>query len=195
MKLVVGLGNPGARYRSTRHNVGFMVVERLARRWGIDLGGRRHGAEIGVGEVAGARAVLAKPHTFMNASGDSIVKLRRAYRVEPGDVVAIHDDLDLAVGRVRIRGGGGAGGHRGVASLIAALGSEFPRVRVGIGRPPGGEDPVDFVLERFEPGERAAVDAAIERAADGVESLLRDGLVRAMNAFNGSAAGSRRSSV
>jgi PTH1 family peptidyl-tRNA hydrolase len=185
MKLLVGLGHPGARYRATRHNVGFRVVERLAERWQIGLGGRRHESEIGVGEMAGTRAVLVKPCTFMNASGEAVAKVRRAYRVLPGNVIAIYDDLDLALGRVRIRGGGGAGGHRGVASLIAVLGREFPRVRIGIGRPPGDRDPVDFVLERFTPEERSAVEGAIERAADGVESLLRDGLERAMNLTNG----------
>ena len=189
MKLVVGLGNPGARYRATRHNIGFRVVERLAERWEIECRKGRYDAEVGVGAVAGARAVLAKPHTFMNASGEAVVKLRRAYRVQPAEIIAVYDDLDLPVGRVRIRGGGRAGGHRGVASLIAVLGTEFARVRVGIGRPEGDHDPVDFVLERFDVGERPVVEEAIERAADGVEALVRDGLERAMSAFNGPVSG------
>ncbi len=189
MKLVIGLGNPGARYRGTRHNVGFRVVERLGERWEIAFSGRRHDAEVGVGEVAGARTVLAMPRTFMNASGESVVKLRRAYRVVPAGIIAVYDDLDLPLGRVRIRGGGRAGGHRGVASLIEVLGAEFARVRVGIGRPPGDRDPIDFVLERFAPAERAVVEGAVERAADGVEALLRDGLERAMSLFNGAAPG------
>ena len=188
MKLVVGLGNPGARYRAARHNVGFMVVDRLAARWDIALGGHRHDAESGVGDIAGTRTVLAKPHTFMNASGESVAKLRRAYHAQPNDVVVVYDDLDLALGRVRIRGSGGAGGHRGVTSLIAVLGATFPRVRVGIGRPPGGCDPVEFVLEAFTAGERPVIDAALERAADGVESLLRDGLDATMCTFNRAAA-------
>lgn len=188
MKLVVGLGNPGSRYRRTRHNLGFVVVDLLARRWDIALGGRRHQAESGVGEIAGVRTVLAKPLTFMNASGEAVAKLKRAHRVETAEVIAIYDDLDLALGRVRVRGGGGAGGHRGVASLIAALGAGFLRVRVGIGRPTGDADPVEFVLEPFEPEERAVIQGAVERAADSVESLLRHGLERTMNAFNRPAA-------
>jgi len=190
MKLVVGLGNPGARYRKTRHNVGFMVIDRLAARWGIALGGRRHAAELGAGAVTGVRSVLAKPQTFMNASGEAVAKLRRAYRLEPAAIVAVYDDLDLAVGRVRVRGGGGAGGHRGVASLIAAIGGNFVRVRVGIGRPAGGVDPVEFVLEPFTAAERPLIEGAVERAADSVESLLRDGLERTMNVFNHSLAAS-----
>jgi PTH1 family peptidyl-tRNA hydrolase len=184
MNLVVGLGNPGARYRRTRHNLGFMVVDVLAARWAVTLAGRRHESEVGVGEIAGTRTVLAKPLTFMNASGVAAAKLKRAYRLDVKDLVAVYDDLDLALGRVRIRGGGGAGGHRGVASLIEVVGSEFLRVRVGIGRPPHGTDPVAFVLEAFAPDERATVDGALERAADGVESLLRHGLERTMNTFN-----------
>ena len=184
MKLVVGLGNPGARYRKTRHNVGFMVVDRLAVRWGIALGGRRHETELGVGTVAGVRTVLAKPQTFMNASGEAVAKLRRAYRLEPAAIIAVYDDLDLVVGRVRVRGSGGAGGHRGVASLIAAIGASFARVRVGIGRPAGGVDPVEFVLESFTPAERPLIEGAVECAAESVESLLRDGLERTMNVFN-----------
>src|SRR3990172_8736473 len=137
MKLVVGLGNPGARYRRTRHNVGFMVVDRLAARWNIAVAGRRYEAEFGIGEVGGTRTVLAKPQTFMNASGTAVAKLRRTYRVAPAGIFVIHDDLDLSLGRLRIRGGGSAGGHQGVVSLIAALGAEFVRVRVGIGRPSG----------------------------------------------------------
>lgn len=184
MKLVVGLGNPGSRYRRTRHNVGFMVVDRLAARWGVAVVGRRHEAEIGVGAVAGARATLSKPQTYMNASGDAVAKLRRSCRAQTGEIVVVHDDLDLPLGRLRLRVGGSAGGHQGVASLIAALGPEFVRVRVGIGRPPGERDPVDFVLEPFTAEESSVVEKAIERAADGVESLLREGIERAMNIFN-----------
>jgi PTH1 family peptidyl-tRNA hydrolase len=184
MKLVVGLGNPGARYRTTRHNVGFMVIDRLAARWRVSLGGRRYSAESGVGTVAGMRTVLAKPQTFMNASGEAVAKLRRAYRLETAAIVAVYDDLDLTVGQVRVRGSGGAGGHRGVVSLIAAIGGGFARVRVGIGRPDAGGDPVEFVLEPFTPDERPVIEAAAERAADGVESWLRDGLEVTMNLFN-----------
>lgn len=184
MKLIVGLGNPGSRYRLTRHNLGFMVVDALADRWRISVGGKRHEAELGTGEVASVRVVLAKPQTFMNASGESITKLRRLHRLDPSDILAIYDDLDLPLGRIRLRAEGGAGGHNGVASLISVLGKGFPRLRVGIGRPPGGADPVGYVLEPFEPSERAAVEESIARAVDGVESWLTQGLEPTMNLVN-----------
>src|SRR5262245_48981233 len=184
MKLVVGLGNPGARYRSTRHNLGFMVVDALAERWRIGVGGRRHEAELGTGSVGGARVVLAKPQTFMNASGESVSKLRRLYRLDPSHILAVYDDLDLPLGKVRLRGDGGAGGHNGVASLISVLGKGFPRLRIGIGRPPGGADPVGYVLESFEAPEISTVRDAIERAADGIESWIANGLEPTMNVLN-----------
>lgn len=184
MKLIVGLGNPGTRYRFTRHNLGFMVVDLLAERWRIGVGGRRHEAELGTGAVADTRVVLVKPQTFMNASGDAVGKLRRLYRLDPHDILAVYDDLDLPLGKVRMRGEGGAGGHNGVASLISVLGKGFARLRIGIGRPPGGADPVGFVLEPFAANEEPAVREAIARAADGVESWLRDGLETTMNTLN-----------
>ncbi len=128
--------------------------------------------------------VFAKPQTFMNVSGESVTKLRRLYRLDPPDILAIYDDLDLPLGKVRLRGDGGAGGHNGVASLISVLGKGFPRLRVGIGRPPGGADPVGFVLERFEASEVTTVRDAIARAADGVESWLTNGLEPTMNVLN-----------
>ena len=137
MRLVVGLGNPGARYRMTRHNLGFMVVDAVAARWQVTVGGRRHGAECGMGEFAGTRIIIAKPQTYMNASGEAVAKLRRLYHLEPHDILVVYDDLDLPLGRIRLRGDGGAGGHNGIASLISVLGKGFPRLRVGIGRPPG----------------------------------------------------------
>jgi PTH1 family peptidyl-tRNA hydrolase len=184
MRLVVGLGNPGSRYRLTRHNLGFMVVDALADRWRIGVGGKRHEAETGAGEFAGVRVALAKPQTFMNASGESVAKLRRLYRLEPRDILAVYDDLDLAFGRIRLRGDGGAGGHNGVASLISVLGKGFPRLRVGIGRPPGGADPVGYVLEPFAPEETAGLADVVDRAAQSVESWLEVGLEATMNVAN-----------
>ena len=184
MRLVVGLGNPGARYRITRHNLGFMVVDTLAERWRLSVGGKRHEAEIGTGEIATERVVLAKPQTYMNASGDAVAKVRRLYRLQPHEILAIYDDLDLPVGRVRLKGEGGAGGHNGVASLISVLGKGFPRLRIGIGRPPGGADPVEYVLEPFPQGEEPIIREAVARAADGVESWLEHGLERTMNTLN-----------
>jgi PTH1 family peptidyl-tRNA hydrolase len=184
MKLIVGLGNPGSRYRSTRHNLGFMLIDTLGERWNVAVGGRRHEAELGTGEIAGVRTVLAKPQTFMNVSGESVAKLRRLYRLDPVDILAVYDDLDLPLGKVRVRGDGGAGGHNGVASLIGVLGKGFPRLRIGIGRPPGGADPVGFVLEAFAGAELPLVQDALARAADGAESWLRDGLEATMNSVN-----------
>ena len=184
MKLVVGLGNPGARYRRTRHNLGFRVVDRLGERWGVTLGGRRHEAELAEGSFALTRVVLAKPLTFMNLSGESVGRLRRAYHCTAADILAVYDELDLPFGRIRVRGGGGPGGHRGTVSLIEALGREFPRIRIGIGRPPGGSDPSEFVLEPFTAEESGRLDAIIDRAADAVESWIEHGLERTMDTFN-----------
>ncbi len=182
MHLVVGLGNPGVQYRATRHNAGFLLVDELAARWQIPLGERDAFAEHGVGLGGTAALVLAKPMTFMNASGDAVAALR--VRFAPDSIVVAYDDLDLPLGRVRIRPGGGAGGHRGVTSIIAALETDFVRVRIGIGRPPAGLDPVAFVLAPFTDEERDALQQALVRAADGVETLLRDGVDAAMDACN-----------
>ena len=184
MKLVVGLGNPGSRYSHTRHNLGFMVVDALAERWKLSVGGRRYESELGSGTFAGERVLLAKPQTFMNASGEAVGKLRRLHKLDPVEILAVYDDLDLAVGRVRLRADGGAGGHNGVASLIAVLGKGFPRLRIGIGRPPGGADPVGFVLEPFSDAERPIVREALVQAVAGVESWLEHGIERAMNMLN-----------
>jgi PTH1 family peptidyl-tRNA hydrolase len=184
MRLVVGLGNPGSRYRLTRHNVGFMVVDRLADRWHVTVGGKRHEAETGAAEYAGTRVVLAKPQTFMNLSGESVAKLRRLHRLEPRDILAVYDDLDLPFGKIRLRADGGAGGHNGVASLISVLGKGFPRLRVGIGRPAGGADPVGYVLEPFTGEEHDQLAGIVERAAESVESWLEHGLEATMNVAN-----------
>jgi len=178
----VGLGNPGRRYRGTRHNVGFEVVERLARRWGVcfRVQGR---AEVAEATFAGEPVVLAKPLTYMNLSGEAVGELVRRLGLKPGQVLVVYDDMDLPVGTVRVRARGSSGGHRGMASVLEALGTaEVPRVRVGIGRPE--EDAVDHVLSRFSPEERAQVDQAVERAADAVETALGEGIHRAMDRFN-----------
>ena len=184
MRLVVGLGNPGFRYRLTRHNLGFMVVDALADRWRVAVGGKRHDAETGVGEFANTRVVLAKPQTFMNASGESVSKLRRLYHLDPHDILAVYDDLDLPFGKMRLRGDGGAGGHNGVASLISILGKGFPRLRIGIGRPPGGADPVGYVLEPFTGPESDGLGEIVDRAAQSVESWIAVGLEATMNVAN-----------
>jgi PTH1 family peptidyl-tRNA hydrolase len=183
--LVVGLGNPGQRYARTRHNAGFRVVDRLAARWDVDVTHVAHGALLGHARRAGDRVLLVKPQTLMNASGDAVASVCRFYRVPVDHVVAVHDDVDLRVGRVRVRRGGRAGGNNGVASLIAVLGSpDFFRVKVGVGRPESGPVPAAYVLGTPPAAERGVLAQAEDRAADAVELLLTDGPERAMNRIN-----------
>lgn len=181
--LVVGLGNPGPNYAATRHNLGFLVAGRLAERLGSNFKlHKRSGAEIVTGNLGGHSVVVAKPRCYMNESGRQIGPLANFYSVSPGGVVVIHDDLDLDFGRVRLKTGGGEGGHNGLRSVAQALGSkDFQRVRVGIGRPPGRKDPAVFVLERFSTAERAEVPTICEQAADATELLIELGLESAQN--------------
>jgi peptidyl-tRNA hydrolase, PTH1 family len=185
VKLVVGLGNPGSRYADTRHNVGFMLVDRLAQRHGAAISKKQCSGLVGFAESPGEKLCLAKPQTYMNLSGETVGCLMRYYKVPISGLLVVYDDRDLPLGRLRLRDGGGAGGHRGIESIIAVLGTQqFPRLRIGIGRPTE-VDAVDHVLGRFSPDERPTVTATLDRAADAVEVALRDGLVRAMNEFNG----------
>jgi peptidyl-tRNA hydrolase, PTH1 family len=186
MWVIIGLGNPGPEYRRTRHNVGFRVVELLAERWGTRIARHAFLSEIGEAFWQGEKILLVQPQTYMNRSGEAAVRLRDFYRLAPSDFVVIHDDLDLPLGHLRLKsGGGGTGGNRGVASLIASLGSkDFPRVKIGVGRPPGGRDPVDFLLQPFTPLEEAFILPAVERAAEAIEALLIDGIEKAMSRFN-----------
>ena len=186
MHVIVGLGNPGAEYKRTRHNVGFRVVDLLSHQWAIRLSRRSFLSLIGDGVWRGEKVLLVQPQTYMNRSGEAAVKIRDFYHLSLSDFVVVHDDLDLPAGRVRLkRGGGGAGGNRGVASLIETFGSkDFVRVKVGIGRPLGRQDPADFVLQPFTRQEEASILAAVDRAADAIETLLTEGLEKAMAAFN-----------
>lgn len=181
--LVVGLGNPGENYARTRHNVGFMVADVLAARLGAKFKAhKRSGAEICTGRVAGRSVVLAKPRCYMNESGRQVGPLAKFYSVQPADIVVLHDELDLDFGRIRLKLGGGEGGHNGLRSVAAALGTkDFHRVRIGIGRPPGRKDPAAFVLEPFNAAERAEVPTICEQAADAAELLIELGLEPAQN--------------
>lgn len=181
--LVVGLGNPGDNYARTRHNVGFMVADVLAARLGSTFKAhKRSGAEIVTGRLAGRSVVVAKPRCYMNESGRQVGPLAKFYSAAPADLVVVHDDLDLDFGRIRLKMGGGEGGHNGLRSIAAALGSkDFHRVRIGIGRPPGRKDPAAFVLEPFNAGERAEVPTICEQAADAAELLIELGLEPAQN--------------
>jgi PTH1 family peptidyl-tRNA hydrolase len=188
VKLIVGLGNPGAQYRGTRHNVGFMVADELARRH--DLAFESAPAEALMarwrfpGEVGGA--IVAKPLTFMNLSGQAVTGLLRYYRIETDDLLVVLDEAQLTLGRLRARPGGSAGGHNGLKSIIATLGTEqFARLRIGVGRGDDRRDLADHVLARFEPAERETIEAAVGRAADAVEMFMTDGILKVMSAYNG----------
>ncbi|HYM52640.1 MAG TPA: aminoacyl-tRNA hydrolase [Candidatus Dormibacteraeota bacterium] len=190
MKVICGLGNPGERYRLTRHNVGFRVVDLLADRWDqTGMGRVRDGAarlEVALPEPIG-RVLLVKPMRFMNLSGGPLKAALRQTEADPAeDLLVVTDDVDLPLGRVRLRREGSAGGHNGLRDIISALGSnEFARLRVGIGRPGASRATVDHVLATFKPGERELADEAIATAADAAERWLRDGLEVAMNEYNG----------
>ena len=193
MKVVLGLGNDGPEYRFTRHNVGFMVADAIARRCGAaftargDLGRLMWSVETAYG---GQRVVLAKPRTLMNRSGQAAAALGRKYGVEPGDFIVVFDDADLVFGRVRVRPEGGAGGHNGVRSLIETLGTnEFRRVKLGVlGEGRHSRDLADYVLDDFLPDERPVVATMVELGADAVEAVLRDGVEAAQKAWNGASA-------
>lgn len=184
MKLIVGLGNPGDRYRETRHNVGFRVLDELALRWRCDSWRKRFEAEAAEHRTE-SPVLLLKPQTYMNRSGISVREAARFYKLPASDIVVIHDDLDLPAGRLRIRERGGAGGHRGIESLLAELGAgEFIRIKLGIGRPPEEWETADYVLARFTTEELPQIQKMILAAADAVEMILREGAVAAMNRFN-----------
>lgn len=186
MFIVAGLGNPGAQYDRTRHNVGFDAIEYLAASYRIPLNKIRHKALVGEGMMQGSRVLLVKPQTFMNLSGDSIREILHFYKEPPESLIVIYDDVDLPVGKLRIRPKGSAGTHNGMRSILARIGSEnFPRVRIGIGRPPVGWDLADFVLSRFSTAEREAVNEVIERSSTAVSAILCAGPEAAMCRYNG----------
>ena len=185
MKLIAGLGNPGREYARHRHNVGFHVVELLGSRNGIEMKRRAFGAHVGSGAVAGEAVLLAEPLTFMNCSGDAVAPLLGYYKLGPADLVVVHDDLDLELGRLNIARGAGHGGHNGIRSIIDALGTnDFLRVRAGIGRPAAGVDPASYVLHGFDASEEEAAAAMVAAAADAVEFLLAEGLAAAQQRYH-----------
>jgi len=182
--LIVGLGNPGKRYEHTRHNVGFEVIDLLADRWRIAVDKRTDHGLVGVGRLDRHAVVLLKPTTYMNRSGQAVVEVMDFYKLPPGQVLVIYDDMAMPLGRLRIRAKGSAGGHKGMIDIITRLGTEeFPRLRIGVDQP-GGTDAVDYVLSRFPAEQRPVVEAALTRAADAVEAVLNDGLEQAMTNFN-----------
>jgi PTH1 family peptidyl-tRNA hydrolase len=184
--LIVGLGNPGPAYARTRHNVGFRCLRVLARRSRLSLRRKKARARIAVGTIAGRPVVLARPYTYMNRSGGAVAGLRRWLGLPPGRILVLYDDLDLPLGTIRLRGKGGTAGHKGMRSITEALGTQdFPRLRLGIGRPADASgDPIDYVLGDLSRQEEGILVPTLERAADAVECLLREGLEVAMNHYN-----------
>lgn len=186
MWLIVGLGNPGDTYARTRHNIGFRVVTELAQRHHLEFVHKRANARIAEGVIANRRVALALPQTYMNLSGQAVVGLRQWYHIDPATgLLVVYDDVDLPFGVLRLRERGSAGTHNGMRSIITLLGTQiFPRLRVGIDRPPAAWDLADYVLGRFTPEQEAQLPDVIRRAADALELVLREGIVIAMNRIN-----------
>jgi peptidyl-tRNA hydrolase, PTH1 family len=185
MWLIVGLGNPGSEYDGTRHNVGFEVADMLAERASVSFSEKKFKARLGRGRLEGADCLFMKPQAYMNLSGESVGPAVGFYKLETKDVIVLHDDLDLEVGRLKLKQGGGHGGHNGLRSLIEHLpDANFIRVRIGIGRPPPRWDSADYVLSRFAKTDQGAVERALKEATESVEIIIRDGLRRAMNVYN-----------
>ena len=185
MRVIVGLGNPGPGYAGTRHNAGFMVADLLAERVGSKFKAHKGRCDVVEGRVAGIRAVLAKPKAFMNLSGGPVAAMRDFYKVPAARIIVVHDELDVDYGSIRMKLGGGDNGHNGLRSITSALGTkDYLRVRFGVGRPPGRQDPADFVLKNFSSVEQKELAYNVDRCADAVESLITDGLEKAQNAFH-----------
>ncbi len=185
MFIITGLGNPGEQYAGTRHNVGFMVINLLAKRWQIEINKRKFNSRTGVGLIKNHQVLLQKPVTFMNNSGLAVRQALDFYKLVPEDILIIYDDMDLRLGQLRIRTQGSAGGHKGLASVISHLGTDkISRVRIGIGAPPTGQNAVDYVLSRFTSEEMPIINEAISKAADAVEYILEYGYNKAMDKFN-----------
>ncbi len=182
--IIVGLGNPGGEYRGTRHNVGFEVIDYLSEKHKIKLDKGKHNARFGLGKIGDTQVVLVKPMTYMNLSGRSVAPLAREYGILPDRILVIADDLDLRLGRTRLKPGGSAGGHNGHKSLIASLGTtEYPRLKVGIDAA-AGSTTIDHVLGPFTPDERVSVDLAVRRAAEGIVAIVNESLESGMNLVN-----------
>ncbi|MGW3044703.1 aminoacyl-tRNA hydrolase [Kitasatospora sp. NPDC001159] len=182
--LVVGLGNPGEQYARNRHNIGFMVVDLLARRLGAKFKAHKSRAQVAEGRLAGRRVVLAKPMSFMNLSGGPVTALRDFYKVPASALIVVHDELDIDYAALRLKLGGGDNGHNGLKSITKSLGPDYHRVRCGIGRPPGRMEVADFVLKDFSSTERKELEWFVDRSADAVEALLSEGLERAQGTYN-----------
>ena len=185
MKVVVGLGNPGRKFKDTRHNVGFKVIDELASLCHLVLRSRAHTCLFGRGNIDGEKIILAKPLTYVNRTGQAVHSLVRYYRISSPDLLVIHDDADLELGRIRIRPKGGSGGHRGMESIISCLGNQdFPRIRIGIRGKGRNQELADYVLRTFDKDEKAIIAEVVARAARAVESIITQGITKAMNEYN-----------
>lgn len=183
--IFIGLGNPGKDYAETRHNVGFMAIDRLADHWNVSASRLKHKSLVGEYRSSAFRAVLVKPQTYMNRSGFAARQFIHFYKTPLSQVMVIFDDLDLPFGTVRIRQSGGSSGQKGVKSIIEQLGTEdFPRMRIGIGRPPGKVDSVDFILDEFKPVERDDLEIILKNCVDAIEVFIHDGIEKAMTLYN-----------
>lgn len=186
MYVVVGLGNPGKQYENTRHNVGFNVIDILAKEYGISVSKIKHKALIGEGRIGSEKVLLVKPQTYMNLSGETLIDIYNYYKVDIENIIVIYDDIDLEVGKIRIRKKGSGGTHNGMRSIIKCLGdNNFPRVRVGVSKPKSGQDLADFVLSRFRKEENDDIELGLEKAAKSVDVMIRDNIDLAMNKYNG----------
>jgi peptidyl-tRNA hydrolase, PTH1 family len=183
--VLVGLGNPGSEYAKTRHNIGFMLLDRVAEAWNIKVGKRKFEGELGEGEYKGKRIILVKPRTFMNLSGMCVASVLTYYRLTPENMMVICDDFNLPLGTVRIRRNGSSGGQKGLASIISQAGTDnFSRMRIGIGLPPQNQEPVNYVLGKFTTDEQAAVTASLEKAEKALTLYLEEGIEKAMSHCN-----------
>ena len=186
MYIIVGLGNPGKQYENTRHNVGFNIIDILADEYGISVNKMKYKALIGEGRVGSEKVLLVKPQTYMNLSGETLIDIYNYYKVDMENIIVIYDDIDLDVGKIRIRKKGSGGTHNGMRSIIKCLGAnDFPRVRVGVSKPKPGQDLADFVLSRFRKEESDDVELGLEKAAKAVDVMIRDNIDLAMNKYNG----------
>ena len=184
MKIIVGLGNPGIPYEWSRHNIGFMVVNRFAEIHHITVGTRRFKSLFGKGSIDSEPVILAKPMTYMNRSGEAVAKIVPFFKVGMKDLIVIHDDLDLPFGKLRIKQRGGDGGHQGIRSVIESMGgNSFLRLKIGIGRPPKEMDPAEYVLTPFSAREKSSLDEALTRSAECLAVILREGIETAMNRY------------
>lgn len=186
MKMIIGLGNPGKKYEKTRHNIGFLVIDELAKQYGVELNQTKHHALYAIAHTPKGKVLLVKPYTYMNLSGEAVAPLMNYYDIDIEDIVVIYDDLDLGTGKLRLRQRGSAGGHNGIKSLIQHLGTQnFNRIRIGISRPPAGMKVPDYVLANFRDEEHVDMELAIKKSADACTLWLDKPFLEVMNDYNG----------